>query len=71
MNKFLEFRIRLSFIMSTNSVFLQPFNKGLVLKSPFTMAGVYKVPDILTENSWAVKIDFQNGMCLFFNFGSI
>ena len=25
------------------------------------MAGVYEVPDILTENSWPVKIDFQKG----------
>ena len=31
-----------------------------MLRSPFTMAGVYKFPDILTENSWAVEINFLN-----------
>ena len=35
-----------------------------MLKSPFTMAAV---PDILTENSWVVKIDFQNGMFVLFD----
>ena len=44
--------------MSANFVFLQPFNKGYVLNSPYTMTGVYEVTDILKENSWAVKIDF-------------
>ena len=54
-----------------NEYYLLPFNKGCVDKSPFTMAVVYEVPHILTEISWVVKIDFQNGMSLFFNFGYI
>ena len=33
------------------------------------MVGVYEVPDTLTDNSWAVTIDFQNGICLFFIMG--
>ena len=30
-------------------------------KSPFTMPGVYEVPDTLCQGNWAVKIDLQNG----------
>ena len=30
-------------------------------KSPFTMPGVYEVPDVLCQGNWAVKIDLQNG----------
>ena len=50
--------------MSINICFLQPFNRGYVLKFPFNMGGVYEAPDTLKENSWAVKIDFQIGMFL-------
>ena len=40
---------------------VQPFNKNYVLPSPFTMTGVYQVPDTLMEGDWAVKIDLSNG----------
>ena len=41
-----------------------------MLKSPFTMAAVDEVPDVLTENSWVVNIDLQLGMFLLFDFVS-
>ena len=40
---------------------MQPFNKKFVRKSPFTMPGVYEVPDTLRQGSWAIKIDFKHG----------
>lgn len=40
---------------------MQPFNKKFVRPSPFTMTGVYEVPDTLVESDWAVKIDLKNG----------
>ena len=43
---------------------MQPFNKKFVRKSPFTMPGVYEVPNTLLEGSWAIKIDFKNGRIL-------
>ena len=46
---------------STKPFYLQPFNKRFVRKSPFTMPGVYEVPDTLMEGSWAIKIDFKHG----------
>ena len=46
---------------STKPFYLQPFNKRFVRKSPFTMNGVYEVPDTLMEGSWAIKIDFKHG----------
>ena len=42
-------------------LYLQPFNKRFVQKSPFTMPGVYEVPDTLRQGSWAIKIDFKHG----------
>ena len=30
-------------------------------KTPFTMPGVYEVPDTLSQGNWAIKIDLQNG----------
>ena len=47
--------------MALTNFFLQPFNKKFVAKSPFTMPGVYEVPDTLFQGNWAIKIDFQNG----------
>ena len=46
--------------MALTNFFLQPFNKKFVAKSPFTMPGVYGVPDTLFQGNWAIKIDFQN-----------
>jgi hypothetical protein len=40
---------------------MQPLNKEYVLPTPFTMSGVYQMPDILLEGDWAVKIDLSNG----------
>ena len=41
--------------MTLNNFFLQPFNKKYVAKSPFTMPGVYEVPDTLSQGNWAIK----------------
>ena len=30
-------------------------------KTPFTMPGVYEVPDTIRQGNWAVKIDLKNG----------
>ena len=51
--------------MALTNFFLQPFNKKFVAKSPFTMPGVYEVPDTLLQGNWAIKIDFQHGKVLF------
>ena len=40
---------------------LQPIKEKFGLKFPFTMPGVYEVPDTLKEGSWAIKIDFKHG----------
>ena len=42
---------------------MQPLNKEYVLPTPFSMTGVYQMPDILLEGDWAVKIDLSNGEC--------
>ena len=40
---------------------VQPLNKNFILKTPFTMTGVYQVPSVLLPGDWAVKLDLAHG----------
>ena len=48
-------------ILTYSSLF-QPSNKKYVEKTPFTMSGVYQIPQLLTKGDWAIKIDLAHGM---------
>ena len=43
---------------------VQPLNKNYILKTPFTMTGVYQVPSVILPGDWAVKLDLAHGKIL-------
>ena len=52
-------------LKSINLLF-QPFNKGFLADCPFTMKGVFEVPQSLNPGDYAIKIDLSNGKPLQF-----
>ena len=43
---------------------VQPLNKNFILKTPFTMTGVYQVPSVILPGDWAIKLDLAHGKIL-------
>ena len=48
-------------LVLSNIPTVQPLNKRHVLKTPFTMTGVYMVPSVIQEGDWAIKLDLTHG----------